>query len=428
MFGSFILVLLFGVSVVFALGTTAIIWALVVMGPKLLSTLSSQVFSVGVTEILIAVPLFVTMGTLLAESGVADEMYGVAYDWSGGIRGGLAMGTVGMGAIMAACVGEVASSGMTLGVVATPPMLKRSYNKSLAWGSTAAAACLGILIPPSIPMIIYATIAKVSVGKMFFGGVFPGLLLVLFYIAYIGIRAALQPDIAPPVPVEERVSLAVKLKKTRHLLAPVLLILLVLGSIYMGIATPTESASVGALGALIIVVVYRRFTWQMFSRALYKAAQLTAFGIWLLIAAYFFNSAYRTSGAEHFLISILSGLPVSPWVIMLILQLIILLLGMVMDEWAMIALVTPLFVPIITSLGFDLVWFGVVFMVNEQVALLSPPYGFALFVLKSTNPEAVTMEELYRAAFPFVLIQIVGIAICMMVPAIVLWLPNHMHA
>jgi len=426
MFGSMLIVLFSGVPVVFGLGALAIIWGLVTVGPQLMYFVALNYFSTTTSEILICLPMFIFMAHVLAKSGIADEAYDMAYKWLGNVNGGLAMGTIAVCTIFAACVGETGPAVLTLGVVALPSMLKRKYHSKIALGSIAGGAGLGTLIPPSVPMIIYASLAKESVGRLFMGGVGPGLLLSLFYIVYIGVRARLQPELAPSLPESERVSWSEKLRATRALILPILLVVLVLGSIYSGVATPTEAGTIGAFGSIIVALVKRRLNWQNLKEALFATLLLTAFGFWILVGSNVFACAYQASGAAMAMLNILISLPVSPWVILIIFEIVIIILGMIMDDFAVIMICTPLFVPVITALGFDKVWFGVLFIINIQMAYLTPPYGFVLFWIKSILPKGLTTEDIYRAVWPYIIMQAAGLAICIAFPQIIMWLPNQM--
>ncbi len=425
MFASIVAALFSGIPVIFGLGTVAIIWAIVMVGPQVLYAIPLAFVATTNSEILLAIPMFVLMGNLLTFSGIGDEMFGAVHAWLAGVKGGLAMAVVVICCVFAAVTGLISASLLTMGLVALPAMLSRNYHKHIALGVLAAGSALAVLIPPSIPMILYASQTQVSIGALFAGGLFPGLLLATLYILYIGIRSALQPDLCPAIPKEARPTWTVKVAGLRTLLPAFLLILLVLGSIYAGVCTPTEAASAGACGALIVIILKRKFTWSNFRGAIYRTVQLTAFGIWILVAASSFNLVYNATGASNFLQEVIAGLPVNPWVVIIIFQLIIFFCGMIMDEWAMIILLTPIFVPIVVRLGFSPLWFGIVFITNIQMAYLTPPYGFALFLITSILPKGLTTTDLYRSIWPFVMLQALGLVLCMLFPQIAVWLPTH---
>jgi tripartite ATP-independent transporter DctM subunit len=424
MFASLIIVLFSGIPVIFGISGAAILWVIVFAGPQYLYSIPLQLISITNNEILLAMPMFILMGNFIAYSGIGDELFGTIHMFFGPLRGGLAMGTVVICAIFAACSGLISVAILTMGLIALPSMLSRHYDKHIALGTLAAGGALGTLIPPSVPMIIYASLTQVSVGKLFSGGVVPGVMLAGFYIVYIGIRSFFNSKLCPSIPKEETPSWIEKLKAIRALTAPLVLIVLVLGSIWSGVATPTEAGSVGAFGALLVTVLKRRFTWSMLRDAVWRSALLTSFGVFILLAAGAFNTVYMTTGASNLIKRIMIGLPVQPEMVIIIFMGIIFFCGMIMDEWAMLILLTPLFVPTVIALGFDPLWFGVLFIVNIQMAYLTPPYGFALFLIKSILPKGLDMSDLYRAIVPFVILQFIGLILCFIFPKIILWLPN----
>jgi tripartite ATP-independent transporter DctM subunit len=387
-----------------------------------------QTWGVMKSYFLVAVPLYVFMANILQRSGIIEDMFAVMQIWFGPLRGGLAIGTVVICTIMAAMTGIVGAAVATMGILSLPAMLNRNYDKRIALGSICAGGTLGILIPPSVITIVYAVTAGVSIGKMFMGGVVPGLLLATLFIIYIGVRCWLNPDMGPAPSKEERAQYAMldKLIALRGIILPVLLIIGVLGSIYAGIATPTEAAGIGSLGAVICAAIYRKLTWSNFKESVFETARITAMILWITIGARCFISVFSAVGGDDLIREFISGLDINRWFVMIFIQLILVLLGLFLDEIGIILLCVPIFLPIITDLGFDPVWFGILFLVNAQMDYITPPFGYTLFYLRGVAPEGVSMGDIYRGVVPFVILQAVGLALCMIFPEIILWLPNLM--
>jgi len=425
LFGILLVFLALGLPLVFCLGGIAVVALFFLMGPraatfmvywKLINEVSSFLFT--------AIPLFIFMANILERSGVAEALYEMMHHWLGHLRGGLAMGTVLISTVMAAMVGLSSASVVTMGVVALPSMLKRGYSKHIAIGAIVAGGTLGILIPPSVPMLVYASTANASVGRLWIGGFIPGLLLSLMFIVYIGIRCHLQPHLAPQLPPEERASWKEKFISLRSIILPLLLIILVLGSICMGIATPSEAGAVGAGGSILCAVIHRRLTWQNFKEVNYRTIRLTCMIFWILAAASSFRSVFAIVGATEFFKSILVMVPLGRWGVLITIQLILLVLGCFLDIWGILMIAIPVFGPVVEYLGFDLVWFGILFVVNMEMGYLTPPVGLNIFYMKGVAPEGVTMVDIYRSVAPFVLIQGLGLALIMIFPQLVMWLPS----
>jgi len=366
------------------------------------------------------------MGSLVRYSGIAEYAYDMGYKWVGGIGGGLAMGTVIVCTLFAAISGVTAPATVTMGMIAIPSMLKHKYDKRIAIGCVGAGGALGTLIPPSIPFILYAVLAQESVGQLFMGGVLPGLLLASLYIIYIGIRCRLNPKMGPPIPPEEKVGWGEKIRSLNAIWPFLALILLVLGTIWLGVATPTEASCCGAGGALLINAIHRRLTRQVFKDSLVTAVKLTLMSMWILFGATYFINVFSALGCQDLVTSIALAMPGGKWAIIAMMMGSILIFGMVMDEWAIITLCTPLYVPIIMALGFSKLWFGIIFIVNIQMAYLTPPFGFVLFWLKGILPEGITIVDVYRSIWPFIILQLTGLILIIIFPQIGLWLPSMM--
>ncbi|MFC1916134.1 TRAP transporter large permease subunit [Chloroflexota bacterium] len=427
LFASLIVCLVTGIPIAFVLGGVALIFAYFLEGSDFLFIIATTTYGRMTNMILIALPMFIFMGNMLQISGIADDLYEMMHRWLGFLRGGLASGTVVICTIFAAMSGVSAAATVTMGLLALPAMLKRGYNKSIALGSIMAGGALGTLIPPSIVLIVIAMMLQVSVGKIFIAGILPGLLLSSFFIIYISIRCALQPHLGPGIPPEERPSLKLKFVSLRAIILPAVLIVTVLGSIFMGVATPTEASALGALGSIVVAAIHRRLTWSALLETCYRSLRVTCMCMWILIGGVTFSSIYHAVGGAEFVDQVLTTLPIGKWGILISMQLILFILGCLIDIIGICMITLPIFSPIIVSLGFDPLWFGIVFMVNMEMAYLTPPFGHNLFYLKGVAPKEVTMGDIYRSVSPFVALQAIGLAIVILFPQLSLWLPSLMR-
>lgn len=424
LFASLVVGLLTGLPLVFILGGLAVIFNYFLLGPASLMMISSAAFGVMENFILTAIPLFVFMGIILQHSGIAAAMYEMMYKWIGGIRGGLAIGTVIICTFFAAMSGISGAATVAMGVIALPSMLKHNYHKDIAVGCISAGGALGILIPPSVLMIVYGVFAGESIGALFAGGVVPGILLALMYVVYIAVRSHLNPALGPSVSKEERATWQEKMASLRAVILPILLILLVLGTIFKGIATPTEAAAIGAIGAILCAAVSRTLTWTVFKQSSFQALSLSCMVIWIIIGGSCLTSIYTAVGAVDFIKEMVSVLPVSRYVILAGMQVSLLFLGMLLDPGGIIMICTPVFVPVIKALGFDPVWFGILFIVNMEMSYLTPPFGFNLFYMKSIVPSDISMMDIYKSVIPFVGIQAACLILLIVFPKLVMWLPS----
>lgn len=426
LFGALILFLVLGLPLAFVLGGVGVVGCYFLWGSKGLFVVASQTYGAMGKFTLLAIPLFIFMAMILERAGVADDLYTMMHRWMGPLRGGLAIGTVLICTIFAAMAGISGAATVSMGVIALPAMLKRGYHKTIAMGCISGGGALGILIPPSVPMILYATLTGESIGGLFAGGIFPGLLLAFLFILYIGIRCFFQPFLGPALPREERATWHEKLISLKAVALPVMIIVMVLGSIYAGVCTATEAAALGCLGALISAIVYRKLKWDLVKEACYRTASLTAMIIWILIGAYCFTSVYTGTGAHELMEKILLSIPGGRYAILITMQLVFFILGCILDPVGIIMICTPVFVPVIKSLGFDPLWFGVLFIMNMEMGYLTPPFGFNLFYMKAIVPPGITMGDIYRSIVPFVILQGVGLIIVVIFPEIALWLPKSM--
>lgn len=416
--------LIFGFPISFSMAGLAILGTLYVWGPAGLYMVAASAFGSATHFVYIAIPLFLLMAHFLKSSGLAEDLYETMYRWSGHLRGGLAAGTLIICAIFAAMAGISSVATVTMGLIALPSMLKRGYDKSLALGCIMGGGTLGILIPPSIIMIIYGGVAEVSVGQLFMGGMLPGIMICGLLILYVLIRCWINPSMGPPV--DTHFSFREKLVVLKGAILPMLLVMLVLGTIYMGVCTPTEAAGIGAFGAFLCVALYRRLTWETVRNSVLEVTKTNAMIMWIIIGAACFSKFVAVAGLQDQLSELIVNLDVWRWWIIILMQLSFFVLGMFLDPAGIVTLLGPLFVPIIVNLGFDPLWFGILFVINMEIGYLTPPFGFNLFYMKGVAPPEISMNDIYRAIFPFIGILLVGMIIVMLFPELTSWLPNMM--
>jgi len=381
MFGCLLLLLATGLPIVFTIGSLAMIAGLFLLGSQGLYLVGGIMYTQWMSETLLALPFFLFSAAMLERSGIADSVYDTVYRLFGAIRGGLASGTVLICTAFAAIVGVSGAATVSMGLIALPSMLKRGYNKHMALGAIAAGGVLGIVIPPSVIMILYAVMVRESVGGMFFGGIVPGIIIAGLHITLISIRSFKNQKLAPPIPPEERVGFKEKVISLKGIILPIFLIILVLGVIYTGIATPSEAGAIAAIGSIICAAIYRRLNWTSLKEASTASLRLIGMVMWIMAAATLFNSVYITTGAREALTAAVSSLAVNRWFIIIGLQLTLLVFGCLMDDYAVVALCAPIYAPLVVSLGFDPLWWGILFILNMEMAYLTPPYGFNLFYL-----------------------------------------------
>ncbi|MCD6673116.1 MAG: TRAP transporter large permease subunit [Burkholderiaceae bacterium] len=440
LFGSLGALLLLGLPMAFCTGSLAVIFLYVFGSPQILNMLPSRVFPFMTDYQLSAVPLFIFMAAMLEKAGIIEELFEVVYKWLGGLKGGLASATVVSCTALAAMVGVVGATEITMGMIALPAMLRKQYEPKLACGALLSGGTLGILIPPSVMAIVYAVVAQQSLGELLAGSVFPGLLLSGLYVGYITLRCYINPALGPALPLEERVSFREKLRLLRSTITPILLIVLVLGVIFFGIATPVEAAGIGTFGALFVSALHRRLNWVAVQEAALATLKATAMVMWIFFGATMFVGFFIVKGGQTFVANSILGTGLEPYGILLLMMLILIVLGMFLDWVGILLLTVPIFLPIMASLAFEGVfglpgvptdkvglWYGVIFMVNMQMAFLSPPFGYSLFYLKSVAPPQISMAMIFRAAVPFLLLQAFGLLLCIVFPQIVLWLPGLLY-
>lgn len=440
MFGSLAILLMAGLPLAFVTGGLACVFLFLFGDAEILNILPSRIFPLMTDYQLSAIPLFIFMASMLERAGIIEELFDMVYKILGGLRGGLAMSTIIASTILAAMCGVIGATEVTMGMIALPAMIKRLYHPTISCGSILAGGTLGILIPPSILAILFAVVAQQSVGELFVGAVVPGLILSAMYIAYVGVRCGLNPALGPALPVEERVDTREKMRLLLNMLAPIALVTLVLGVIFAGIATPVEAAGIGTFGAIVVSAIHRRLNWTNIRAAALTTLRVTGMVLWIIFGATLFVGFYVVNGGQAFVNETLLATGFGPYGILIVMMLILVVLGMFLDWVGILLLAVPIFIPLMKTLSFDGVfglpgvapeeaalWFGVVYMVNMQMSFISPPFGYALFYLKSVAPPGVTMAQIYRASLPFLILQAAGLAICIIFPEVVLWLPRLVY-
>lgn len=422
LFGMMIVLLILGKPLAYLTGFVAMFFAIGWFGPNVLPLLTSRIYSFVGEYTLIAVPMFVLMASLLDRTNIAKDLYNAMQYFGGRVKGGVAVQTLIVAIFLAAMSGIIGGETVLLGLLALPQMLRLGYDKKLAIGTVCAGGSLGTMVPPSIVLIIYGLTANVSIGDLFTGAVIPAFMLASFYLSYILIRCHLQPHLAPPN-TERDESVDVK-KVTMDIAAPGVIIFFVLGSIYGGIASVTEAASVGVTAVLGLAAFRKELKFSVLQESIVQTMRTCGMIIWIGISASALIGVYNLMGGSRFVQGMILGLDVSPLLIILLMMSILIFLGMFMD-WIGIALLTmPIFVPIVIGLGYDPVWFGVVFCMNMQVSFLSPPFGPAAFYLKSVAPPDITLMDIFASVWPFILMQLVALALVVLNPQIALWLVN----
>lgn len=423
----FAVTLLTGLPLAFATGAVAVVFAVVLFGMPGLNLIVSRMFTLLSNYVLVSVPLFIFMACILERAGIAEAIFRAVHVWAGRIRGGLAVAVIISCALMAAMVGVIGAEIVTMGVVALPAMLERKYKKELALGCICAGGGLATLIPPSVVLIMFGLTAGVSIGQLYIAGVIPGLMLAGMYIVYIIVRCQLQPEIAPPASADElAMTLGEKLALLKELILPALVAFSVLGTLYMGWATPTEAAGVGVIGALVAATINRKLTWEGLRIAVGNTTKVTAMLYWLFFGSSALIGVYTLAGGTKLIQDAMAGLPVGPMGVIIIMMIIWIILGCFIDWIGILLLTAPIFVPVASKLGFDLVWLGVLFCMNMQISYISPPFGPAAFYLKGVVPPDITLGDIFGSIWPYMALQIVSLGLVIAFPQIALWLPSTM--
>ncbi|QXO17965.1 TRAP transporter large permease [Vibrio ostreae] len=415
-----------GAQVGLALGGIAMGVGYLTWGESMFNIIPTTVESTFFNFILLAIPLYIYMGQILTRSGIGDAMFNASQLLIGRLRGSLAISVIGVCSMIGAMVGIIGAGIMTSSSIALKPMLERGYDKKLALGVIMAGGSLGILIPPSIPMIMFASATQNSVGKMFLGAMIPALITIVLLIAYVVISCKMRPERAPLDSDNDiEIPKGYEMFKTiRDGASSFALIVIVLGSIIAGIATPTESGALGVVGAILLSILFKRFKPELLIRSGMQTAMLVSVAMWIILGASVFSNFHLLMGIQGMVSGFTRDLDLPPIVIIMMFQVIMLLLGFIIDEFIIVLMCAPIFTPVAVSLGYDPIWFGVLMILNIVIAVQTPPYGFALFYLKGIAPKGVTMMDLYKSVTPFILVQFTVLVICMLFPELVTWLPN----
>ena len=426
MFSSMMLMLLTGQRVFAAIGFVAVASALALWGEGGSELAFSAAMKLMKWYPLLTLPMFVYMGYMLSESGIADDLYKMFHVWFGPLKGGLAVGTIGLMVVILAMNG-LSVAGMAIGAsIALPELLRRGYDKIMVTGVIQAGSTLGILVPPSVVLVLYGMIARQPIGQLWLAGVLPGLLMASLFILYIVVRCRLQPHLGPTLSAEERqVPMREKLGLLRAGILPFLIFFAMTGLFMMGITSLVESSAVGALAATLAALFKGRLTPRVLQDTVKKTLGISCMFLWIILAALCFGSVFDGLGAVRAIeLLFVDELGLGPWEILILMQLTYLIMGTFLDDTAMLVIVAPLYVPLVGSLGFDLIWYGVLYTITCQVAYMTPPFGYNLFLMRAMAPPEITLTDIYRSIIPFVAVMIIGLVLVMAFPQIALWLPS----
>jgi len=429
MFSSMMLMLLTGQRVFAAIGFVAAISSLLLWGDGGIELPFSAAMKLMKWYPLLTLPLFIFMGYMLSESGIADDLYEMFHVWMGPLNGGLAIGTIVLMVAISAMNG-LSVAGMAIGAtIALPELLRRGYDKIMVTGVIQAGSSLGILVPPSVVLVLYGMIARQPVTQLWMAGVFPGLMMAGLFIIYIVIRCKLQPELGPALPPEERnVSWGEKFRLLRAGLLPLGIFFSMTGLFLLGYTSLVESSAVGAMSSTLAALFKGRLTRRLMNVTLEKTLGISCMFMWIILAALSFGAVFDGLGAVKAIEGFFVGrMGMGPWEILIMMQLSYLVMGMFLDDTAMLVIVAPLYVPLVGALGFDLVWYGILYTITCQIAYMTPPFGYNLFLMRAMAPPEVTLSDIYRSIVPFVLIMIFGLILVMAFPEIALWLPRQYY-
>lgn len=441
LFISIFILILYGYPVALTLGGISILYAICFLEPSSYSVLPSRIMGVMENYVLLAVPLFIFMGIMLEKSGLAESLLETMAMLFGKVHGGLAISVVIVGALLAASTGIVGATVITMGLISLPTMLKRGYQPELATGTIAASGTLGQIIPPSVVLVLLGSVLSVSVGDLFAAALLPGVLLVAIYVSYILILAKLKPELAPPISEEEIKEFKANnfySKVAKAFLLPLILIISVLGSIFTGIASPTEAAAVGAIGATLLTLLQKKFNLDILKSVMRETTHLTCMVFLILLGATTFTFVFREMGGDTFLVELIESSQLSPMVFLVLVMVVVFIAGFFIDFIEIIFIIVPVVAPIFESYGGEafhvafqsedalLIWVGILLAMNLQTSFLTPPFGFSLFYLKGVAPEGITTQHLYKGIIPFVIIQLVFLIAIILNPEIVFWVMDYL--
>ncbi|PCI05415.1 MAG: C4-dicarboxylate ABC transporter [Hyphomicrobiales bacterium] len=430
MFASMMAMLISGQRVFGAIGAVAVIASVALWGDggfELAFTASMKLMK---WYPMLTLPLFIYMGYMLSESGIADDLYRMFHVWFGNLSGGLAIGTVLLMVVISAMNG-LSVAGMAIGAsIALPELLRRGYDKIMVTGVIQAGSSLGILVPPSVVLVLYGMIARQPVSQLWMAGVFPGLMMASMFIIYIIVRCKIQPELGPPISREElaEITFSEKLKLLRAGILPLIIFFLMTGLFLMGVTSLVESSAVGAMSATVAAIIQGRLTKKVFDETLRKTLNISCMFMWIILAALCFGAVFDGLGAVNAIKGFfLDQMGLEPWEVLILMQLSFLLMGTFLDDTAMLVIVAPLYIPLVKVLGFDLVWYGVLYTITSQIAYMTPPFGYNLFLMRAMAPPEISLSDIYRSIIPFVAIMIFALVMVMVFPQIALWLPHHYY-
>ena len=427
MFAGMMLMLLTGQRIFGAIGFVSAAAALLLWGDGAIQMPYTAAWKLFKWYPMLTLPLFIYMGFMISESGIANDLYKMFHVWFGGLKGGLAIGTMGMMVAISAMNG-LSVAGMAIGAtIALPEMLRRGYDKRMITGVVQAGSSLGILVPPSVVMVLYGMIARQPVSKLWLAGIFPGLMMAALFILYIAIRCHFQPELGPVLPKEERqIPMKEKIGLLKAGLIPFAIFFTMTGLFLMGIASLVECSAVGALGATLAALYKKNLNRKVIEVTLRKTLGVSCMFMWIILAALCFGAVFDGIGAVKAIESLfIERWNLSPWGVLIMMQLSYILMGMFLDDTAMLVIVAPLYVPLIIALGFNPIWYGVLYTITCQIAYMTPPFGYNLFLMRAMAPKEISLYDIYRSIIPFVIVMCIGLAIVMIFPEIATWLPDY---
>lgn len=430
MFSTMMLMMMTGQRVFAAIGGVAALAALSLWGTGGSDLPFSAAMKLMKWYPLLTLPMFIFMGYVLSESKIADDLYKMFHVWMGPLNGGLAIGTIGLMVLISAMNG-LSVAGMAIGAtIALPELLRRGYDKKMVTGVVQAGSSLGILVPPSVVLVLYAMIARQPVGQLWLAGVIPGLMMATLFILYIAIRCHFQPHLGPALPKEERnVAMAEKLRLLRAGILPIAIFGAMMVPFVNGWTSLVESSAIGALAAFFAAIIKKRMTKTVLETSVRQTLAISCMFMWIILAAMAFGAVFDGLGAVKAIDNLFTEqLGLSPWMILILMQLSFLVMGTFLDDTAMLVIVAPLYVPLVHALGFDLIWYGVLYTITTQIAYMTPPFGYNLFLMRAMAPPEISLRDIYGSILPFVLVMLGALAMIMAFPEIALWLPNYVYS
>lgn len=428
MFPALMCLIFLGIPIAFSMMIAALGFGLLRFGPNVVHQFASRVDDIATNYVLGAIPLFIFMGSILERAGIAERLFDALSMWTRRIPGGLAIAALLMCTIFAAASGVVGATETLVGMLAIPAMMKRRYNHALISGTICGGGSLGTIIPPSVPVVVLAPIAMLPVGDLLAGILFPGLLMSTLFMLYIALVCMIKPELAPADTTEDTRSFSEKIQYTLlAIIPPAFLIFTVLGTLFMGLATPTEAAACGSLGVLILAIIYKRMTWSLLMQACMQTVSITAMILAIVLAGSMFSGVFFASGGMAVTKEILQTFGLSPWSVIVVILLAAFLLGFIIDLISIVLIVIPIAIPLVKSFGVDPLWFSVLFLVVLQTSYLSPPMAPSIFYLRAIAPPSITLKQMYIGVVPFIVCQLITLAIVVIFPDVAVWLPKWMY-